>query len=218
MSNSFKLDVYKRDEFGSHGVKNLRKEGKVPGIYYSSDNDNNSPFYILDSDLSKAFKSGAHLYQISVGKKLKNVIFKEIQYHPVTDKIIHIDLYGVSLKDKIEIKVPLVLTGSAKGVSVDGGILTQSLNDLDIKCLPTEIPEKVEVDISDLGINESFYVKNIPVQENIEIIVSLDQVVASVTPSISDKDLVSEKLDDGEYTFDEDQNNEASKKENNSSE
>ena len=96
--------------------------------------------------------------------------------------------------------------------------IINQLNDLDIKGLPTEIPEKVEVNISDLGINESFYVKNIPVQENIEIIVSLDQVVASVTPSISDKDLVSEKLDDGEYTFDEDQNNEASKKENNSSE
>ena len=74
MSNSFKLDVYKRDELGSHGVKNLRREGKVPGIYYSSDDDNNSPFYILDSDLTKAFKSGAHLYQISVGKNLKKVI------------------------------------------------------------------------------------------------------------------------------------------------
>ena len=97
MADAFKIEVHKRDEMGSRYVKSLRKEGKIPGIYYSADSKSSTPFYILDSDLTLAFRSGAHLYQVSVGGKLKNVIFKEVQYHPVTDDIIHIDIYGVSL-------------------------------------------------------------------------------------------------------------------------
>jgi large subunit ribosomal protein L25 len=94
MADAYKIEVHKREEMGSRNVKGLRKEGKIPGVYYSSDSKNSIPFYMLDSDLILAFRSGAHLYQVSVGGKPRNVIFKEVQYHPVTDDIVHIDIYG----------------------------------------------------------------------------------------------------------------------------
>ena len=133
---------------------------------------------------------------------MRNVIFKEVQYHPVTDDILHIDLYGVSLKEKIDIKVHLHIIGIAKGVSVDGGHLTQSLNDIDIKCLPTKIPEFIEVDVEEIGINESLYVKDITPPEDVEITSSEDLVVVSITHGISDSDLETEVVDEEEFTFD----------------
>ena len=203
MADAYKIEVHKREEIGSRDVRSLRKEGKIPGVYYSSDSKKSTPFYMVDSDLISAFKSGAHLYRVSVGGKLRNVIFKEVQYHPVTDDIIHIDIYGVSLKAKIDIKVPLHLIGEAKGVEIDGGHLTQSLNDIDINCLPTEIPEYIEIDVSEIGLNESLYVKDVTAPENVEITTSEDLVVASITHGISDEDLVTETADEDEFLFEE---------------
>jgi len=202
MADAYKIEVHKRDEMKSRDVRNLRKEGKIPGVYYSSDSKSSLPFYMIDSELLSAFKSGAHLYQVSVGGKLRNVIFKEVQYHPVTDAILHIDLYGVSLKEKIDIKVPLHIVGTAKGVSVDGGHLTQSLNDIEIKCLPTKIPEFIEVDVTEIGINESLYVKDVTAPKDVEITSSEDLVVVSITHGISDSDLETEVVEDDEFTFD----------------
>ena len=217
MADAYKIEVHKRDAMGSHDVKNLRKEGKIPGVYYSTDSKSSIPFYILGTDLTLAIRSGAHLYQVSVGGKLRNVIFKEVQYHPVTDNILHIDIYGVSLKDKIDIKVPLHLVGDAKGVTTDGGHLTQSLNDIDIKCLPTEIPEFIEVDVTEIGINESLYVKDVVAPENVEITATEDLVVASITLGITEDDLVTETAEDDEFTF-EDTDGEPSKDEDTDSE
>ena len=210
MADAYKIEVHKRDEMRSRDVRNLRKEGKIPGVYYSSDSKSSIPFYMIDSDLLSAFKSGARLYQVSVGGKLRNVIFKEVQYHPVTDAIIHIDLYGVSLKKNIDIKVPLHLIGTAIGVSVDGGHLTQSLNDLDINCLPTNIPEFIEVDVSEICINESLFVKDITAPKEVEITTSADLVIASITHGISDSDLETEVVDDEEFTFDDSDDEESS--------
>jgi large subunit ribosomal protein L25 len=206
MADAYKIEVHKRDNRGSLNVKNLRKEGKIPGIYYSVDSKKSVPFYILNTDLALAFRSGAHLYQVSVGGKLKNVIFKEVQYHPVTDDILHVDIYGVSLKEKIDIKVPIHLIGEAKGVSADGGHLTQSLNDIDIKCFPAEIPEFIEVDVTEIGINDSLYVRDVVVPDNVEITASEDLVVASITLGITDEDLITETVEgDDEFTFDDDE-------------
>ena len=213
MADAYKIEVHKRENMGSRFVKNLRKEGKIPGVYYSADSKNSLPFYIIDSDLTQAFRSGAHLYQVSVGGKLRNVIIKDIQYHPVTDKILHIDIYGVSLKDKIDIKVPLNLQGEPKGVALDGGHLTQSLNDIEIKCLPTEIPEFIEANVSELGINETMYVKNLLAPENVEITASEDLVVASVTHGITEKDLVSEVSEDEDISFEDTETDSASEDE-----
>ena len=114
MAKEYKLEVEKRESTRKSDLKQYRKEGKIPGVYYSTDSKKSTPFYIIYTDLISAFKSGSHLYEVNVGGKTRNVIFKEVQYHPVTDEILHIDLYGVKMDEKITVKVSINLTGDAE--------------------------------------------------------------------------------------------------------
>ena len=93
MATEYKLEVQKRDDFGKKSSKNLRKNGIIPGIYYSSDSKKSISFSIDKTELRDASKSGARLYSVNVGGKARTVLFKNVQYHPVTDEILHIDLY-----------------------------------------------------------------------------------------------------------------------------
>ena len=132
MAIEYKLEVQKRDQYGKKYCKNIRKTGSVPGIYYSSDSSNSIPFAIEKSVIRNAVKSGSRLYSVSVGGKSRTVLFKNVQYHPVTEEIIHVDLYGVNMNKKIQINVPLELIGEPKGVKLEGGNLMQSVLELDI--------------------------------------------------------------------------------------
>ena len=88
-----------------------------------------------------------------------------MQYHPVTEEVLHIDLYGVRMDQTITIKVTLQLRGDATGVKDEGGILNQPFNEIEIQCLPTDIPDYFELDISDLGIGDSLNVGDIELDE-----------------------------------------------------
>jgi len=204
MAIEYKLEVQPRKNTGKKESKTLRQEGFIPGVFYSSDSKTSRHFYIDKKDLSIASKSGAHLYQINVGGKLRTVLFKDVQYHPVTDDVMHVDLYGVKMDEKVQIKVPLILNGEPVGVLEEGGNLTQPLVDLDIICLPTEIPDNIEIDVSEMHLGESMHAGDITLAENIELAVSTDVVVASVTHAMREEDLIStvpEEEDD--ITFEE---------------
>ena len=204
MAIEYKLEVQPRDNTGKKESKTLRQEGFIPGVFYSSDSKTSIHFYIDKKDLSMASKSGAHLYQINVGGKLRTVLFKDVQYHPVTDDVIHVDLYGVKMDEKVQIKVPLILLGEPVGVLEEGGNLTQPMVDLDIVCLPTEIPDNIEIDVSTMHLGESMHAGDIPLAENIELAVSTDVVVASVTHAMREEDLISTVPEEEEdITFEE---------------
>lgn len=123
MVTEFKLDLERRSETGKHAVKQIRQEGKVPGVFYSPAGKA-IPFTIDRKHLHDALQAHSRVYAVRVGGKKLHAIFKEFQYHPVTDEILHVDLYGIRLKDKIDIMVPVVVEGEAEGVR-KGGILTQ---------------------------------------------------------------------------------------------
>lgn len=211
MADAYKIEINKRNWLGKRDVKLNRREGKIPGVFYSADSKESIPLFIDETEFIQVLKSKSHLYQIKVGSKLRNVIFKEVQYHPVTDEVLHIDLYGVSLTDKIDLKVPLHLMGEPIGVSEEGGHLTQSMMDVEIRCLPTEIPDFIEMDVSELNLNESVYVSSIPVPENVEITSSEELVVASISHGISEEDLVTEVAEEDEFTFEEGEEGEEGK-------
>ena len=204
MATEYKLEVQPRDNTGKKESKTLREKGFIPGVFYSSDSKTSIHFYIDKKDLSMASKSGAHLYQINVGGKLRTVLFKDVQYHPVTDDVIHVDLYGVKMDEKVQIKVPLILLGEPVGVLEEGGNLTQPMVDLDIECLPTEIPDNIEIDVSEMHLGESMHAGDITLAENIELAVSKDVVVASVTHAMREEDLISTVPEEEEdLTFEE---------------
>ncbi|MDB3868509.1 50S ribosomal protein L25 [Candidatus Marinimicrobia bacterium] len=197
----FKLEVNKRDVSGKKGSKKVRREGNIPGVYYSHDSKLSIPFSITQKELFEAQKSGSHIFNISVGDKKRNVIFKSVQYHPVTDDILHIDLYGVKMDEKITVKVSINLIGDAIGVKEEGGVLNSPTSEIEIACFPMDIIGSMEVDISTLSLGDSMPVGNLKLDDKYELMSSPDAVVASVTHAMREE--VAAKADDDDLFMDE---------------
>ena len=195
MSREYKLEIEKRSTDAK--LKNLRKDGIIPGIYYSHDSKESILFQMQLSELRNAVKSGASIFQVSVGGKLQNVLFKSVQYHPVTEDVQHIDLYGVDMKASISIKVPLVIEGECVGVKEDGGVISIALTEIEISCLPSDIPQSIIVDITNLHLGDSLQAENLELDEGLELVTSPDATIASVThAAVETEPEADEELDD----------------------
>ncbi|MBL7130504.1 MAG: 50S ribosomal protein L25 [Candidatus Omnitrophica bacterium] len=187
------LECMLREEVGKGKVNTLRKGGFVPATVYGQ---NESPLSIKlnRSQLIKfmhAHHGGENMVinlVISGNEKNKDyhkeksVLIKEIQYDPVKDDILHIDFNRVSLTKAIEIKVPIESKGEAQGVKQEGGVLTHILWELEIECLPTMIPEKIEVDITNMNIDDAIYVKDLVIPEGIEVLTDKETIVFTLMP------------------------------------
>ncbi|MCF7869790.1 MAG: 50S ribosomal protein L25 [Candidatus Omnitrophica bacterium] len=180
-----KIRVEKRTDKGKQAVKKIRAEGSVPSIVYGK--DINAAITIS----SEGFKTLRDIHfsestvidlSISGDKKSESipVLIKDIQYHPLTDKVIHVDLLQVSLKEKITVHIPIVLKGQAQGKE-EGAALEQTLREIEVEGLPLNIPENIEIDISGLNIGHSLHVENIQVSSDIEIITEPEATVATLT-------------------------------------
>ena len=203
MANEHKIEINKRDDVSPQGLKQLRRDGNIPGIYYSSISKNSLPIFVTKKDYQTAIKSGARIFNILVENKKQNVLFKSVQYHPVTEDVLHIDLYGVRMDQAITIKVSLILTGDAIGVKDEGGILNQPLNEIEIQCLPADIPDSFELDVGNLGMGNSLNAGDIELDEKFTLITSKESVVVSVTQPMKEVEPEVE-IDEDELFLDED--------------
>ena len=199
MKNEVIIDVNKRDLGNKNSRKNMRMNKQIPGIYYSHDSKESIPFFMLESEFKKAKSSGAQIFAINVGSKKRNVLFKAIQYHPVTDQVMHVDLYGIKMDQVVSVNVSVNLIGEAKGVSMDGGILVQGLNEIEIDCLPMDIPDVINVDVSELALGDSFRVENLALDEKLIIKTDENQVLASVTHEMKEEEapVTTEETEEG---------------------
>ena len=203
MANEHKIEINKRENISRQGLKELRKAGNIPGIYYSGGSNESVSIFITKQDFNLAIKSGARIFNILVGDKKQNVLFKSVQYHPVTEEVIHVDLYGVRMDQTITIKIPIQLLGDAIGVKDEGGILNQPLNEIEIQCLPGDIPDLITLDISKLGMGDSLNAIDIQLDEKFKLVTPENAVVISVTQPMKEIEPVVE-LDEDEAFLDED--------------
>jgi len=203
MANEHKIEINKRDNITMQSLKRLRRNGNIPGIYYSSTSKESLPIFISQKNYQEAIKSGARVFNISVGGKKQNVLFKSVQYHPVTEEVLHIDFYGIRMDQAIVIKVLLQLIGDPIGVKEEGGIVNQPLNEIEIQCLPGDIPDLIELDISALSIGDSLNAGDIKLDEKFSLFTNEDLVVVSVTQPM--KEIEPEvETDEDEIFLDED--------------
>ena len=206
-STYYSLATTERTKFGSKESKNDRKSGLIPAVIYYS-GEENIHISIDKSVLFRAIQSSQRIYQIEQNKEKRYVMIKDIQYHPVTDEIIHVDLMRVRRSEKMTISVPIVLKGNPVGVR-EGGVLSQSLNQVEINCFPTDVPENIELDIEDLELNAAKNVGDLNINiKDVEIISDSNLNIVSVTPPASeakedeeteietDKDIAEAKGDD----------------------
>ena len=197
MAKQYKLSVEKREALGSKDLKVLRKDFKIPGVYYSYDGSN-ILFQIAQNEIKNAIQSGANIFTVNVGGNEQNVIFKSVQYHPVTEEIIHIDLYGVDMNKSISIKIPIIYTGTPNGVTSEGGVLITNLNEIEISCLPSNIPDNIEVDISGVALGENIQAGDIEMDEKFELVTMSDTALMSVTHAAVEEVAVTEEIEGAE--------------------
>ena len=160
-------------------IKNQRKNGRIPGVFYLK---GNKPISIDVSDKAikpLVFTGETHLIELKVDNNQEfDCIIKDVQFDPVTDQIVHFDLLGLVSGETFAIEVPLVFNGSAVGVK-DGGILQQHLHKLEIECLPKDIPQHLEIDVTELKIGDSIHISDLNF-ENLTILNQKTTVVVSV--------------------------------------
>ena len=173
MSAKFELTAEPRAAKGTGASRRLRRSGKVPAILYGAGKepmtvalDHNVMVRHLENE-----KFHTSILTVKVGGDTDQAILRDFHMHPYKPVVMHVDLQRISATEKIHMKVPLHFVGGdvAPGVKVDGGIVTHLMTDVDITCLPKDLPEFLTVDLSALHINESVHLSNIKLSEGVSI-------------------------------------------------
>ena len=194
MSKFEKLNVDIRKEHGTSAARRTRLQNKVPAVVYHSGIEA-TPLSVDKISLNKALRTGQMIFEVNVEDKNQFVLVKEIQYHPVTDEIIHIDFQKVKEDEKISLEVAIRSTGEAQGVKL-GGLLVQMLNSVTVKCRPAEIPEFLEIDVTDMEMSSNLFVKDITLPNDVEMITAQDIAVVSVQEPKQESEETDDAIDD----------------------
>ncbi len=182
------ITIDRRTSDGKGGARRLRKTGVIPAVFYGPKRQT-----VTVAVRNREFEErlgrleGSHLIRLvhadvtDVELHDKMVLLREVQRHPVTGQVLHADFYEVDLAERLTVSVPLRFAGKAVGV-VAGGILQPVLREVEVECLPTEIPEFIEVDVSSLGIHEAFHVRDLTLPEGIVAVGDPGRTLVTVVP------------------------------------
>lgn len=186
------LEIEKREEIGRGKVKHLRDAGFVPIVVYG-EGQKSEPAKVAHRQLLTLLHQH-RLENVVINLKAKDdkrkgkpCLIKEIQYDPVNGDIIHVDFNEISLTKVIKVNVPVAANGEAIGVKQEGGSLEHILWEIEVECLPTDIPEKFEVDVSQLKIGDAIHIKDITFPSNVKVLNSPDAIVLSVAAPVKEE-------------------------------
>ncbi|MBO8127348.1 MAG: 50S ribosomal protein L25 [Firmicutes bacterium] len=191
------LQVQERALTGKGPARHLRTQGLIPGVMYGA--GTNRHLAVPERALSKVLASQATLINLTIEGEDKElpVIIKEVQRDPVTQALLHVDFFQVDLNKPVSTTVPLVLVGEENREN-DGGIIEHVLRELEISCLPTAIPDHIEVDVSGLKVHDTLHVKDIALPEGIKAETDPDELVVSVvSPGASPVEEGAEAAEEG---------------------
>ena len=190
MSEQVNLNATNRDVEGKSSSRQLRRAGSVPAVIYGGEKDP-IRISILEKDIAKAAEIpgfATQILNINISGEEQNVILKELQRHPATQRVLHADLQRVNPDTKISISVPVRFLNEdiCMGVKMHGGAISRLINNIDITCLASNLPEYLEVDVAELDVGDSVFLSALNLPEGVEI-PSLalgedrDQAVVSIT-------------------------------------
>jgi len=197
------LEVKVRPEIGGGRPRQLRRQGLLPGILYSQGEES----IPLTLDLEYIKKATGKLRENQIvnleidrdGKKLKKpAIVKDIQIDHLAGAVIHIDFQHIALDEKLTAMVPIIPVGEAIGVTRDGGILEHILREVEIECLPTNLPEVIEVDVSALAIGDTIHIEDIPAIEGVTVVTEPTLSIFALGAPTSEEEAEPEELEEAE--------------------
>ena len=211
MSEEFNLIAEMRDDQGKGASRRLRRQGMVPAVIYGAGRDPRNLMFdhnkVLRQLEDPSFYSS--ILNVKVGEKSRAAIVKDIQRHPSKKQIIHIDLQRIVEDEQIKMQIPIHYLGEedAVGVKIGGGTVTKIMTELEISCLPKDLPEFLEVDISELELDQMLNVSDISLPEGVEIsdimkeqdqaIVSIQEIKEIIEEEIEDEDSESDGESEG---------------------
>jgi large subunit ribosomal protein L25 len=163
------LEAVKREGRGKNEANRLRAAGSIPAVVYGTAKDGNAPVSVPVSVSPKALlrilhsESGANtLISLSVEGSESRVMVKEYQLDPVTHQLLHADFYQLAMDKAITVTVPVIVTGESRGVKLQGGLLDFVTREIQVLCLPVDIPENITIDVTELALNQSIRVRELP--------------------------------------------------------
>ena len=171
--NEFELIAEQRSDVGKGASRRLRRDGKLPGIVYGTNKDASMIVFnhneIMHQLEQEAFYS--RVLTLKIGKTTQKVVLKDLQRHPFKRSVLHIDLQRIDEDQKLTMRVPLHFINEEMciGVKQDGGVISHLMTEVEIVCLPKDLPEFLDIDMSEVGINETLQLKDIKLPEGIEI-------------------------------------------------
>src|SRR4051812_5730163 len=178
MSQTANISAKPRSELGSRANKRLRDSGQIPGVIYGH-KEAVVTVTLPKKDVVGHLNRGAHLFDLSVDGKSEKVLVKEVQYDHLGIEVLHVDFARVSLDEKVELTIPLELKGTPKG-EAEGGVLTQVLNELEVECLVTDIPDVIRFSVSDMALGDVLHVKDLKLPTGVRVLQDEDLIVATV--------------------------------------
>ncbi|CAM2060061.1 50S ribosomal protein L25 [Desulfovibrionales bacterium] len=192
MAEQITLTVQKRSATGKGPNRRLRQDGFVPGIYYSA-TSNNISLQVQELPLERAWQQlgSNHIFQLVIENEdetrtISALIWK-MQFNPLKKKIDHVDFYGVDLIKELKIDVPVVIVGEAPGVKFGGGVLEVYRDQLEILCLPLNIPDSIVLDVSAIQCGQSIHIKDIVLPEGVLAIFDENFAVVGVQHQEADE-------------------------------
>ncbi|HEY2384772.1 MAG TPA: 50S ribosomal protein L25 [Terriglobia bacterium] len=172
-----------RTERGKNAARRLRREGFVPGVVYGG-KDENVAVAVDPKALHKVLRSEAgrnSILKLDIAEAgSTNAILKSWQVDPIRENFLHADFYRIAMDVAIRVTIPIHIVGEARGVKVDAGILEVIMREIEVECLPGDIPERIDVDVTELGLNGALRISDVAAPAKVKILEDADQVVVHV--------------------------------------
>jgi large subunit ribosomal protein L25 len=184
---NYKLNSETRNGTGKGVARKLRAEGRIPAVLYGQ-KEQALGLSLIELEIQKVLHAHPESAIIDLAIEGQspstcNAIVREVQRHPSNGRLLHVDLQRIRMDEKVRVQVPIHLKGDAVGVKETGGILDHGLRELNINCLPTAIPNAIEIDVSELGIGDGIYVRDISSKyPDFEFLDDEDMILANVVP------------------------------------
>ena len=177
------VNAQSRAERGKNAARRLRAKGMIPAVVYGGKNDTQAvsvdPKTLMKVIRSESGRNTILSLDFGDGSKT-SAILKKWQVDPVKENFIHVDFYRIAMDVAIRVRVPIATRGEARGVKVDAGILEIIMREVEVECLPGDIPERIEIDVTDLGLHGAIRVSDLRMSEKVKVLDGPDQIIVHV--------------------------------------
>ena len=166
------LSANSRADTGKGAARTLRSQGQVPAVIYGHGRDP-QPLALNARDLDKMLshiQAESTVIEVTVGGATAKTLIREIQRHPIKRQILHVDFQALVAGEKVTVSIPIVLTGTPEGVRLEGGVLDQTLREIEIEVDPSNIPDHIEYDVTNMVIGDSVHISDLKVPEGVEVL------------------------------------------------